>query len=383
MNITLMKVQLNFMKPKSISILGTRGVPAQHGGFETFAEHLSLYLVKKGWEVIVYCQTDDKTMLPEDTWNGIVRRNVYSPGDGALSTVIFDFKVALLSINDPGVQLLLGYNTAIFNVIQRFARQPLLINMDGIEWKREKWGVVAKTWFWLNEKAGSYIGNHLIADHPKIKEHLQRNVSDGKITMIPYGAYDIDKCDSTIVEEYGLISGGYSIIIARAEPENSILEMVTAFSEKFRGHKLVVLGNYIDTDSFHQRVKTSASDEVLFFGAIYDSKKVDALRKHAYLYLHGHKVGGTNPSLVEAMGAGCAVLAHDNHFNRWVVGSGGKYFKDVFECSELLDNLLNDDGMRCALEAESKKRFLENFTWDVVLQQYEELILKFSNKELK
>lgn len=360
---------------KKINILGIRGVPAQHGGFETFAERLAIYLTKNGWCVNVYCQVNNLDCAESDEWNGIRRTNIYSKGDGAASTVVFDFKTSLKCRNEDGVQLLLGYNTAIFNIIQRLSKQPLVINMDGIEWKRDKWGIVAKTWFWMNEKLGSYIGNHLIADHPEIKSHLSRNVHQEKITMIPYGADDISGADVSLLDKYEVQPGSYSVVIARPEPENSILEMVQAFSSKPRHHKLVVLGNFKKDNPYHEKVKSVASSEVLFVGAIYDHAVVSALRFFSRLYLHGHRVGGTNPSLVEAMGAGCAVLAHNNKFNKWVAGAGGAYFDDTEHCSLLMDKLFSDDEFVSALKKQSKARYYEKFTWDQVLQQYEELLL--------
>lgn len=180
-------------------------------------------------------------------------------------------------------------------------------------------GLIVKTWFWLNERAGCWIGNHLVADHPKIKEHLATRVSADKITMIPYGGDEVLEASESLLNPYGLLPNQFSVIIARPEPENSFLEMVRAFSCKPRNHKLVVLGNFTpDTNQFHKAVMSAASEEVVFPGAIYDAPVVQAFRFYARFYLHGHRVGGTNPSLVEALGAGCAVIAHDNHFNRWV-----------------------------------------------------------------
>ena len=169
-------------------------------------------------------------------------------------------------------------------------------------------------WLYLNERAGCWLGNHLIADHPEIKAHLTTRVADAKITMIPYGADRIDNPDSGVLAQYGLQPGGYAMVIARPEPENSILETVAAFSRKPRGMKLVVLGQYDPQKMlYHKQVRDAASDEVLFPGAIYEKATVSALRFHSAIYAHGHQVGGTNPSLVEAMGAGSAVLAHGNH----------------------------------------------------------------------
>lgn len=369
------------MSAKVLYVLGTRGIPARHGGFETFAEKLCLFLVANGWTVYIYCQESGEQQIRYSEWNGVHRIHVSVKGDGALSTVVFDLKVALHAMSKNGLMLTLGYNTALFNVFQRFSRQLNIINMDGIEWKRDKWGIVAKTWFWLNERLGCWFGNHLVADHPKIKEHLSTRVSFEKITMIPYGGDQVLDADSSLLNQFGLTPHNYSIIIARPEPENSFLEMVTAFSKKKRNHKLVVLGNFKPSEnSFHKSVIDAASDEVIFTGAIYEPAVVQSLRFYSRIYLHGHRVGGTNPSLVEAMGAGCAVLAHDNHFNRWVVDKGGVFFESVDTCSSLLDDLLHNDEMILLLKTNSRLRFNEYFTWSNILKQYEDLFLDYIKK---
>lgn len=358
-----------------ISILGTRGVPAKHGGFETFAEKLSIYLTEKGWDVTVYCQVEGNSAPTLTTWHGIKQVNIPVNGQGAKATILFDWKATCHALNQNGIFLTLGYNTAIFNLAQRLKGQVNIINMDGIEWRRKKWGAIAKTWFWLNERAGCWIGNHLVADHPKIKEHLATRVSTQKITMIPYGGDEITQADEGLLEKYAVKPHKFSVIIARPEPENSFLEMVRAFSQKRRNHKLVVLGCFEPSKNyFHKEVIASASDEVIFPGAIYDAPVIQALRFHSRFYLHGHRVGGTNPSLVEALGAGCAVIAHDNQFNRWVAGSGAAYFKDEAACSELFDHLLEDDAIVQQMKEASRKRFHECFTWDLILSEYEKLL---------
>jgi glycosyltransferase involved in cell wall biosynthesis len=294
---------------------------------------------------------------------------------GSAGSVIFDWKAAVHTMAKPGLILTLGYNTAIFNVLQRIKGQINVINMDGIEWRRDKWSAVAKTWFWLNERAGCYLGNHLVADHPEIKEHLATRVNKKKITTIPYGGDEVLSADINALARFGLEPGGFSVIIARPEPENSFLEMVTAFSSKPRGHKLVVLGKFDrENNAYHRRVLEAGGAEVIFPGAIYDSAVVGALRFFSRFYLHGHTVGGTNPSLVEAMGAGCAVIAHDNRFNRWVVGPSAEFFKTQAECEKLFDRLLVDDQRQRAMKDGSKARFHERFTWGRVLGEYESLL---------
>ena len=249
--------------------------------------------------------------------------------------------------------------------------------MDGIEWMRAKWGGIAKTWFWLNDWAGCWLGNHLVADHPQIKAHLQTRVSDNKITIIPYGADAVTVAPVEPLLAMGLEPGRFLTVIARAEPENSILEVVVGFSAKPRYYKLVVLGNYQESNAYHRAIKAAASDEVCFVGAIYDKAIVQSLRFHSAAYVHGHQVGGTNPSLVEALGAGNAVVAHDNRFTRWVAGKGAVYFDGADAFSACMDNLLTNPDTLHELRIQSRKRFLEAFTWPDVLEQYETLIVRY------
>ncbi len=281
---------------RHLQILGTRGIPAQYGGFETFAQKLALYLVPRGWKVTVYCQNLGPFSREIDSWQGVDLVKFYVPFKGAKGSILFDWLAASAAAKSDGIALTLGYNTAIFSLHHKLRRRPHLINMDGLEWKRDKWSVPAKAWLYLNERLGCWLGDHLIADHPEIEKHLSTRVDSEKITMIPYGADVPDDSEDTVLDPLELTKNGYALIIARPEPENSIIEMVKAFSRKKRGMKLVVLGQYDDARNRYQSdVVSAGSDEVIFPGAIYDKKCLAALRNNAVLYLHGHKVGGTNP----------------------------------------------------------------------------------------
>jgi len=361
---------------KHLILLGIRGIPAQHGGFETFAQYLSAYLVLQGWKVTVYCQEEGNAAVWESEWNGIHRIHIPVSGSGAFSTIVFDLRSIIHSLRHEGIYLTLGYNTAVFNLLHKLKGKDNVINMDGIEWKRQKWGRGAKLWFWVNERFGCWFGSHLVADHPKIAEHLATRVSKDKITMIPYGAINILNADETVLERFGLEKNNYAILIARAEPENSILEVVTAFSVHSRGVKLVVLGNYSpENNAYHRAVINAASEEVVFLGAIYEEDIVNALRFYTRLYVHGHKVGGTNPSLVEAIGAGNAILAHDNEFNRWVAKEGAIYFSDIADASNIFDKIWSDDELVASLQSKSRINYDEHFQWDNILEQYQNLLL--------
>ena len=363
---------------KTLRILGTRGVPAAHGGFETFAEYLSLYLVAQGWRVVVYCQDDGVGPVFEDTWQGVERVHIQVAQEGPKGTIVFDWQATAHAAKHKDLCLTLGYNTAVFCALLRLKGIPNLINMDGIEWSRMKWGPVAKLWFWLNDWAGCWLGNHLVADHPQIKVHLTSRVRADKITTIAYGADAVTTAPTAPVTALGLESGKFLTVIARAEPENSLLEIVQGFSAKPRGMQLVVLGNYADNNAYHRAVKAAASSEVRFVGAIYDKIVVQALRFHSAAYVHGHQVGGTNPSLVEALGAGNAVMAHDNKFNRWVAGNGAMYFSGADGFAACLDELQAKPDALATLRQASAVRYHDAFTWQHILKQYEALLLRFA-----
>jgi len=243
--------------------------------------------------------------------------------------------------------------------------------MDGIEWKRSQFGVVGKIAYYINERIAARLGNRLVADHPSIADHLATRAPRPKITTIAYGAELVVDADPQLLLPYRIEPDRYAVMIARPEPDNSILELVRAFSGRARGRKLVVLGNFKDNEPYHVAVRAAASSEVVFPGAIYEPSVVRALRKHARFYAHGHRVGGTNPSLVEALGAGNAVLAHDNQFNRWVAEDGAVYFQTEGDADRYMTTLFEDDALISELRAHSEARFKAAFTWPQILGQYE------------
>jgi glycosyltransferase involved in cell wall biosynthesis len=373
---------------KQVRILGIRGIPASHGGFETFTESLAPYLVTQGWDVTVYCQRSDpdtETIASEEFCKGVRLKYVNVLTSGPLGTIFFDWSCTLdAAKNSAGVNLVLGYNTAIFALLFRLLRRPVIFNMDGLEWQRSKWSRPIRAWFFLNERLGCWLGHHLIADNPEIERHLATRVSGQKITMIPYGAEPVAQTGSATLQSLGLEPAMYALVVARPEPENSVLDIVRAFSRRPRGYKLVVLGNY-DTvkHPFSRRVVESASAEVVFPGAIFDRAKLAEIRTFARLYIHGHQVGGTNPSLVEAMAASCSLLVHGNRFNRWVAGTSASFFDNTDECAAQLDALLDSPDQLRVMGAASKARFSAMFTWDKVLPAYANLLTHWAMQPIR
>jgi glycosyltransferase involved in cell wall biosynthesis len=293
--------------------------------------------------------------------------------------MVFDWKCIRHAMREKGVALTLGYNTGVFNVLYRFSDMRNIMNMDGIEWIREKWSRSAKLWFWFNEWAGARVANHLVADHPEIGGHLSRHTAQKKISVIPYGADVVNSAPVNPVQKYSLSPKGYYLLIARPEPENSILEIVRAYSLRERGVPLVILGNYKREGTRYQNsVLDAAGPEIQFLGAIFDRDVVKSLRFHARAYFHGHRVGGTNPSLVEALAAGNAVIAHDNRFTHWVAGDGARYFRSLDDIDIIVDSLNTNPAQLLGMEAASRKRHREAFTQEKVLTAYENLLLRFA-----
>ena len=248
--------------------------------------------------------------------------------------------------------------------------------MDGLEWKRNKYSIGQRAYLWLNERLAAWAGQMLIADHPAIADHLATRVSRSKIVMIPYGADEITTAEPSPLKRLKLDPGSFFTLIARAVPENSVLELVKAFSAKTRGVKLALLGNYDRAVPYQAAVLDAASSEVIFTGGIYDQPTLEALRFHSIAYLHGHQVGGTNPSLVEALGAGNAVIAHQNQFNKWVAGAAAIYFVDGAEAEAAIDLVLEQPAILKRMQYEARARWKSEFTWEKVLDSYQSILNK-------
>jgi glycosyltransferase involved in cell wall biosynthesis len=367
---------------RTARILGTHGVPAAYGGFETAAENVGLHLAAHGWRVVVYCQGTGRGPIVEDTWRGLERVTIPQHREGWLGTSAFDLaSIGHAVRHDRGddVHLTFGYNTGVFNIAQRVRRIPNVINMDGMEWTRRRWGVLRQAILLANERLASLFGTHLVADHPVIERYLRRWTRRSRISMITYGAHAVTEPPATApVEELGLEPGRYLTVICRPIPENSLLEIVSGFSRAPRGVRLVVLGSFDrEADEYHRAVLDAAGPEVVFPGAIYEPERVQALRYHSLLYVHGHTVGGTNPSLVEAMAAGNPVLAHGNEYNRWVAGPQQRYFTTADELAAQLDDLLSSPEDLHHMHEAARRRHAEEFTWERVAGQYEAVLARF------
>ena len=363
------------MSTYSLQILGCYGIPAGHGGFEAFAEMFAQYLVQKGWHVRVYCQIPSGERMYVKEWNGVELYHVPAWGSGAASTIHYDIRCMRIAIKTKMPILTLGYNTAFLNGFPRLRGIPNIINMDGIEWKRGKWGAMAKSFFYLNERLGSHVGDYLVADHPEIKKHLERKKIPTPVRMIPYSAKQYSDTTVEHLNGFSLEPHQFFTVIARWVEENQILEIVQAFSKRKRGVRLVVLGSYDSKNSYHAKVLDAASDEVDFIGPVYQPE-VASLRVYSLGYLHGHTVGGTNPSLVEALHAKNPIIAAKNPFNCWVAGPEAEYFSSVVELDDIFTRLLKDRSQFQIMSEGSHVQYEKEFAYEKVMSAYHDLVVE-------
>ena len=363
------------MRARRLRILGSRGIPNRHGGFEACAQQLAPWLVARGWEVTVYCQEPADAVASRDSWRGVTLEHVPTPYAGSLGSLWFDAWTTRHAARHDDLILTLGFNTAVLFPWYALRRRRHVVNMDGVEWRRGKWSRAVRGWFWVNSWVAGYAADHLIADHPAIASLLADRGWQSRTTMVPYGADRVVDAAIAPLEAWHLAPRGYGLVIARPEPENSVLEIVRAWSAVPRPWPLVVLGAYEPSHPYHAAVRAAAGPDVRFAGAVYDPAVVQALRHHARLYIHGHTVGGTNPSLVEALGAGSPVLAHDNVFNRWVAGPEARFFADEATCVRALADVLGDEAALDRMRTASYARQADAFTWETVLPAYEAVLL--------
>lgn len=360
---------------RRVSILGIRGIPARYGGFETFAEELSVRLVQQGIEVTVYCEADHK--IHPMKYKGIKLVSLPTTECGPLSTVLFDLRCLWHARKGHDVVYMLGYGAAPFCFIPRLWGSKVWLNVDGIEWARAKWGKLAKAYFKLMEFFSMRAPNRVIADAEGIKIHLDsRHNRVPSCSVIPYGAPVLDEAPApSLLDEWELSPQGYFLVVARIEPENHVREIIEGYKASVCSLPLIVVGNHKEDTSYTKGLLPLADDNVRFIGGVYDKEKLQALRCHSLAYFHGHSVGGTNPSLLEALGCGNLIIAHDNVFNREVTDGIGFYFKTPADIPVLIERVETlSESERDELACKARGRIREKYDWDVIADHYIELI---------
>ena len=283
----------------NIGIVGTRGIPNYYGGFEQVASYLSAQLVDRGNAVTVYSPHNHP--YREDTWKGVRIIRCYDPPLGTAGQFVYDL-ICLLDARKRNfdVLLLLGYTSS--SVWGRwYPKGPVIINnMDGLEWKRSKYSLPVRSFLKYAERLAVRFSDYYIADSTAIRDYLQWQYGI-ESTYIPYGAEIISEEDNKILKTWGLSRDQYYMIVARMEPENNIEMVIEGFLLSGTGKKMLVVGDTGNEYGKHLQERFAGQAHVVFTGPIFDRVGLHTLKTCASLYFHGHSVGGTNPSLLEAM----------------------------------------------------------------------------------
>ncbi len=367
-----------------IAILGTRGVPATYGGFETAVEEIGKRLVTRGYEVTVYCRNPGQT---QTQYLGMILVNlpaIKHRFTETLSHTTLSTAHAIMK-DHPDVVLMLNAGNAPLLAPLKLAKIPAAIHLDGLESKREKWrGAGAKYYRWA-EDASVKHGQEVIADAQAIADHVKARYGRD-CTVISYGAPVIHPNSDRLVE-FNLAKGQYHLVVARFEPENHVLDVVHAYKASNETRPLVVVGSAPYSQWYVDAVHGAAAKDprIHFTGGIYDQELLDQLYGNAVTYIHGHSVGGTNPSLLRAMGASAAVVAYEVEFNREVTADQAFFWTDAEELTAHFNKIHTgalDEELQ-QLREKSQNRIQERYQWDQVTDQYEALIKKLAESKKK
>ncbi|MCI2228622.1 DUF1972 domain-containing protein [Polaribacter sp. MSW13] len=317
-----------------IGIIGTRGIPNHYGGFEQFAEHLAVFLVEKNCEVYVYNSSNHP--YKEPLFKGVHIVHCSDPENkmGTIGQFIYDLNCILdTRKKNLDVILQLGYtSSSIWSFL--FPKKPLIItNMDGLEWKRSKYTFFVRQFLKFAERLGVKHSDFLVSDSEGIKKYIDdKYQKDSK--FIAYGSKIVSSVDEEVLNKFHVEKLKYHMLIARIEPENNVETILDGVVLSESKTPFLVIGDY-NNNSFGKRIKDKFKDnkQIIFIGSIYNNSELNSLRYFCDLYFHGHSVGGTNPSLLEAMGSSNLIIAHNNIFNKAVLKENAYYFYNAEDVS--------------------------------------------------
>jgi glycosyltransferase involved in cell wall biosynthesis len=360
-----------------IALLGTKGIPANYGGFETFAEQLAVRLVERGHQVTVYAEANGPA--PADTlYQGVRIRFRRRPRWGPAAVLAYDCSSLWDARRSYDLVYMLGYGAAWACWWPRVFGTPVWINVDGLEWARSKWSKAARAYLRCMEWLATKTATRLIADADAIAQRV-RSVypRSAPTSFIAYGAQQVHVRDVDVqaLSAWGLEPGGYLLVVARPEPENHVLEIIQGYLLYGGRLPLIVVGAVSDGTPYQRKLQSMAGERVRLIGGVYDAPTLQSLRVHAAAYLHGHSVGGTNPSLLEALACGSLVIAHDNPFNREVAQGVADYFQTPAELATCLHRLGDRPLEDAALRRQGARDIIASrYTWEGVTAAYEALM---------
>ncbi len=354
-----------------IGIVGSRGIPNHYGGFEQLAEFLSVELVNRGHQVWVY----NSSLHPykETKFHGVEIITCYDPESkiGTAGQFIYDFNCIVDSrARNFDILLQLGYTSNSIWKVLLPENSLIITNMDGMEWMRSKYSPMVQRFLKIAERWAVESSHYLIADSIAIKDYIF-NKYQLHADYIAYGATLFNNPNEDVLSKYKLLKQGYYLAIARFEPENNLEMIIQGYLKSGSDKPLILIGN--SENKFGQYLINKYKNPMIkFLGPNYDLDELNNLRYYCSLYFHGHSVGGTNPSLLEAMASYAPICAHNNEFNKSVLGDDAKYFS-------------NDDGIVSCMNHEfsfsdaiqqNANKIIQKYNWTLIIDEYESLMKK-------
>jgi len=356
-----------------VAVIGTRGYPSHYGGFETAVRRLAPALADAGWDVTVYGRPGATSADGADP--RILRRETRGLETRSLSTLTYGLTAIVDAVRRrPDVALVMNCANGFWLPLLRWRGVPTLVNVDGIEWERAKWGRVARAVFRGGAMATARWADRIVCDAREIERRwLDEFGVEG--VFVPYGADEPDPVTAELsVADADLEPGGYALFVARFVPENTVAEFVAAAEVVARRHTVVIVGSSGYGGELDDRVAELAarSPKIVHLGHLRDDRRLFALWRNAGVYFHGHSVGGTNPALVQAMICGAPVVARDTVYNREVLGTAGVFVApEPGAIARAVTDLLDDPGRRAELEEAGRRRARRHYAWSDVCAAYE------------
>jgi glycosyltransferase involved in cell wall biosynthesis len=354
-----------------LAILGTRGIPANYGGFETFAEELSTRLAARGHDVTVYGRSNN-IRYPERTYKGVRLTILPTIGAKYLDTVAHTLLSVfhILPNRFDGI-LICNAANALFAAVPRLGGVPVALNVDGIERKRKKWGPVGRAYYRISEYLATIIPNVIITDAAVIQDYYLQKYRKQSI-MIAYGADFTPVHTTATLDRLGVDRRSYVLYVSRLEPENNAHLVIEAFEKVQTSKSLLIVGDAPYARRYIEQLKSTRDLRIRFTGAIY-GPGYRQLQSHAYVYVHATEVGGTHPALIEAMGAGNCVIVYDTPENREVAGGCGLFFHNAETLARQIQSTIDDPALVERLGKAASTRAHDLYSWDAVTAAYEKL----------
>ncbi|MBN1559550.1 DUF1972 domain-containing protein [candidate division KSB1 bacterium] len=362
-----------------IAVMGIRGIPANYGGFETFIENLAPRLVARGHEVTVYGRSNMIDYKGE-FYKGVRIKILPTISHKYLDTVMHTFICTLHSFfTRYDVVFICNSANAIFTIIPRLMRKAVVLNVDGLEWKRQKWNWAGKMFYKISEFLATFLPNEIVTDALDVQRYYQEKFNK-KSTFIPYGAPEEEIDSTTVLQQYNLQPRDYVLYVSRMEPENNAHRVVSAFEKVSTDKKLVMVGDAPYSTNYIADLKKTTDPRIIFTGYVF-GEGYKQLQSNAYYYIQATEVGGTHPALVEGMGYGNCILANDVPEHREVLGDAGVYFSrtDLGDVVRKMQFLFDNPQLVEERRSVVLQRVRANYNWGRITRQYEQLFYKVAH----